>query len=302
MNREARDSETQPHDRQGITPIPNESQAGGSRHGDLVEPALELIEASREKRKASIDLNCDLGESFGAYTLGRDAEILKYVTSANIACGFHAGDPSVMQRTVKLAMEAGAAIGAHPGLPDLAGFGRRTIDVSASEVYAMTVYQIGALDAFVRAEGGTLKHVKPHGALYNMATARADLAEAIAEAVYRVNPALTLFGLANSELTRAAERIGLRAAHEAFADRGYLADGSLVPRGLPGAFVTDAETAAARVVRIALEGRVSTPDGEDAEMRADTICLHGDNEHALTFARQIAEACQIAGVTVKPFE
>jgi len=302
MNREARGSETQPHGRQGITPIPNESQAGASRHGDLVKLASELIEASREKRKASIDLNCDLGESFGAYTLGRDAEILPYVTSANIACGFHAGDPSVMQRTVKLAMEAGAAIGAHPGLPDLAGFGRRTIDVSASEVYAMTVYQIGALDAFVRAEGGTLKHVKPHGALYNMAAARANLAEAIAEAVYRVDPALTLFGLANSELTRAAERIGLRAAHEAFADRGYLADGSLVPRGLPGALIDDAETAAARVVRIALEGRVSTPDGEDAEVRADTVCLHGDNEHALAFARQIAEACQIAGVTMKPFE
>ncbi|WP_051507012.1 LamB/YcsF family protein [Saccharibacillus sacchari] len=256
---------------------------------------------SREKRKASIDLNCDLGESFGAYTLGRDAEILPYVTSANIACGFHAGDPSVMQRTVKLALEAGTAIGAHPGLPDLAGFGRRTIDVSASEVYAMTVYQIGALDAFVRAEGGTLKHVKPHGALYNMAAARADLAEAIAEAVYRVNPALALFGLANSELTRAAGRIGLRVAHEAFADRGYLADGSLMPRGLPGALIVDAKTAAARVVRIALEGRVNAPDGGDVEMRADTICLHGDGEHALAFARHIVEACQTAGVRVKPF-
>lgn len=253
-------------------------------------------------REVSIDLNCDLGESFGAYTLGRDAEILPYVTSANIACGFHAGDPSVMQRTVKLALEAGVAIGAHPGLPDLAGFGRRAIDVSASEVYAMTVYQIGALDAFVRAEGGTLKHVKPHGALYNMAAARADLAEAVAEAVYRVNPALTLFGLANSESTRAAERIGLRVAHEAFADRGYLADGSLVPRGLPGALIADAKTAAARVVRIVLEGRVSTPDSEDVELLADTICLHGDGEHALTFAREIAEACRTAGVMVKPFE
>lgn len=260
------------------------------------------VQTQNQQRQASIDLNCDLGESFGTYTLGRDAEILPYVTSANIACGFHAGDPSVMRRTVKLALEAGAAIGAHPGLPDLAGFGRRNLDVSAGEAYAMTVYQIGALDAFVRAEGGTLKHVKPHGALYNMAAARADLAEAIAEAVYRVNPALTLFGLANSELTRAAERIGLRAAHEAFADRGYRADGSLMPRGLPGALIADAQTAAARVVRIALEGRAATPDGEDVELRADTICLHGDGEHALAFARHIAEACHAAGIMVKPFE
>ena len=249
---------------------------------------------------ARIDLNCDLGESFGAYTLGRDAEILPYVTSANIACGFHAGDPSVMRRTVRLALAAGAAIGAHPGLPDLAGFGRRNMDVTADEVYAMTVYQIGALEAIVRAEGGTLRHVKPHGALYNMAAARADLAEAIAEAVYRTNPGLTLLGLAGSESTRAAERLGLRTAHEAFADRGYRADGSLMPRGLPGALIGDAGIAAARVVRMALEGRVSTPEGEDVPLRADTVCLHGDGEHALEFARRIRAACEGAGIEVRP--
>lgn len=253
-----------------------------------------------DRPAARIDLNCDLGESFGVYTLGRDAEILPYVTSANIACGFHAGDPSVMRRTVRLALEAGAAIGAHPGLPDLAGFGRRNMDVSADEVYAMTVYQIGALEAIVRTEGGTLRHVKPHGALYNMAAARADLAEAIAEAVYRTNPALTLLGLAGSESTRAAERLGLNAAHEAFADRGYRADGSLVPRGLPGALIGDAAEAAARVVRMALEGRVSTPEGEDVPLRADTVCLHGDGAHALEFARRIRAACEAAGIEVRP--
>ncbi|MDO3411554.1 5-oxoprolinase subunit PxpA [Saccharibacillus sp. CPCC 101409] len=246
----------------------------------------------------TLDLNCDLGESFGAYTLGLDAEILPIVSSANIACGFHAGDPSVMRRTVRLALEAGASIGAHPGLPDLAGFGRRNMSVSAEDVYAMTVYQIGALEAFVRAEGGVMRHVKPHGALYNMAAARSDLAEAIAEAVYRVNPALTLFGLANSELTAAAGRLGLRAAHEAFADRGYRADGSLVPRDRPGALIEDAGEAAARVVRMALEGRVTTPEGEDVPLRADTICLHGDGAHALEFARRIRGACEAAGIAI----
>ncbi|OWA35527.1 lactam utilization protein LamB [Saccharibacillus sp. O16] len=256
-------------------------------------------ELSRAKGKATLDLNCDLGESFGAYSMGRDAEILPYVTSANIACGFHAGDPSVMRRTVRLALEAGAAIGAHPGLPDLVGFGRRNLDVSAEDVFAMTLYQIGALEAIARAEGGTVRHVKPHGALYNMAAVRRDLAEAIAEAVYRANLALTLFGLANSELTRAAERLGLRTAHEAFADRGYLADGTLMPRGLPGALIVDAEIAASRVVRMALEGRVQTPDGQDVPLRVDTVCLHGDGEQALLFASRIRAACEAAGIEVR---
>lgn len=251
------------------------------------------------KSRATLDLNCDLGESFGAYSLGRDAELLPYVTSANIACGFHAGDPSVMRRTVRSALEAGVAIGAHPGLPDLVGFGRRNMDVSAEDVFAMTLYQIGALEAIARAEGGSVRHIKPHGALYNMAAVRRDLAEAIAEAVYRANPALTLFGLANSELTRAAERLGLRAAHEAFADRGYLADGTLVPRGLPGALIADAEIAASRVVRMALEGRVRTPDGQDVPLRADTVCLHGDGEHALLFASRIRAACEASAIEVR---
>ncbi len=261
---------------------------------DVSKQAERAGGKSREK----IDLNCDLGESFGAYSIGRDAEILPYVTSANIACGFHAGDPSVMRRTVQLALEAGAAIGAHPGLPDLAGFGRRNMEVSADEVYAMTVYQIGALEAMVRAEGGRLRHVKPHGALYNMAAVRPELARAIAEAVYRTRPELILFGLANSELTRAAEQIGLRAAHEAFADRGYLANGTLMPRNLPGALITDIGQAAQRVVRMAREGCVSTPEGEEVPLRADTICLHGDGGHALEFARRIREACEAAGIEV----
>lgn len=261
--------------------------------------ASEHAERAGDQSRAALDLNCDLGESFGAYSLGRDAEILPYVTSANIACGFHAGDPSVMRRTVRLALEAGVAIGAHPGLPDLVGFGRRNMDVSAEDVFAMTLYQIGALEAIARAEGGSVRHVKPHGALYNMAAVRRDLAEAFAEAVYRANPALTLFGLANSELTRAAERLGLRAAHEAFADRGYLADGTLMPRGLPGALIADAEVAASRVVRMALEERVRTPDGQDVPLRADTVCLHGDGEHALLFASKIRAACEAAGIDVR---
>ncbi|MCQ4087682.1 LamB/YcsF family protein [Saccharibacillus sp. JS10] len=251
--------------------------------------------------QAYIDLNCDLGESFGAYSIGQDAKILPYVTSANIACGFHAGDPSVMRKTVQSALQAGAAIGAHPGLPDLVGFGRRNMAVSAEEVYAMTVYQIGALEALVRAEGGVLRHVKPHGALYNMAAKQTDLAEAIAEAVYRTNPALILFGLANSELTRAAERSGLVVAHEAFADRGYQADGSLMPRHLPGALIEDMDIAAKRVVQMVMERKISIGSGQHLQIHADTICLHGDGAKALAFAQRIVEACEQEGVVIRAF-
>lgn len=246
-----------------------------------------------------MDLNCDMGESFGAYRIGRDEDLLRFVSSCNIACGFHAGDPRTMRRTVRLALERGVAIGAHPGLPDLAGFGRREMRVSPDEAYEMTVYQLGALEAFVRSEGGRLRHVKAHGALYNMAAADAALAEAIAEAVRKVDPGLILFGLANSEWIRAGARAGLRTAGEAFADRAYRADGTLVPRSEPDALIREEEQAVAQALRIAETGVVVTGDGMEVALAADTICLHGDGEHALPFARRVREALEEAGVLVR---
>ncbi|HET9506053.1 MAG TPA: 5-oxoprolinase subunit PxpA [Hymenobacter sp.] len=246
----------------------------------------------------TIDLNCDMGESFGAWTLGHDAALMPYLTSANIACGFHAGDPAVMRQTVRLALQHGVAIGVHPGLPDLVGFGRRNMDISADEAFEMTVYQLGALHAVARAEGGVLHHLKPHGALYNMAATNAALAQAIAEAVYKVQPELVLYGLAGSELTKAGERIGLRTAHEVFADRTYQANGTLTPRRQPDALITSAEAAIAQVLRMVQEGRVRTQQGSEIAIKANTICLHGDGAHALEFAQQLSQALRAAGVTL----
>ncbi|WP_375418076.1 LamB/YcsF family protein [uncultured Hymenobacter sp.] len=247
----------------------------------------------------SVDLNCDLGESFGAWTLGDDAAILPFVTSANIACGFHAGDPAVMKRTVRLALRHGVAIGAHPGLPDLVGFGRREMAISPEEAFDMVVYQLGALAAVARAEGGQLHHLKPHGALYNMAATSAPLAEAIAEAVYKVQPELTLYGLAGSELIWAGEKLGLRVAHEVFADRTYQANGTLTSRRQPDALITDADVALAQVLRLVREGRVRSQQGADVAIRADTVCLHGDGAHALEFAQQLNKALTEAGVRLE---
>ena len=237
-----------------------------------------------------------MGESFGAWHLGHDAAIMPFITSANIACGFHAGDPAVMKRTVRLALRHSVAIGAHPGLPDLVGFGRRNMDISAEEAFDITVYQLGALAAIVRAEGGALHHLKPHGALYNMAATNAALAEALAEAVYKVQPELTLYGLAGSELTKAGEKLGLRTAHEVFADRTYQADGTLTPRRQPDALLTDAAATTAQVLRLVTEGRVRSQQGPDVALRADTVCLHGDGAHALEFAQQLNQALRAAGV------
>ncbi|PYI53098.1 LamB/YcsF family protein [Paenibacillus flagellatus] len=239
-------------------------------------------------RERTIDLNGDIGESFGVYRTGEDERLLDIVTSANVACGFHAGDPATMRRTVRLCAERGVAIGAHPGLPDLAGFGRREMAVTPQEAYDMTVYQVGALYGFVRAEGAVLRHVKPHGALYNMASADAALAEAIAEAVRRVDGSLALVGLAGGELVRAGERAGLRTVTEAFADRRYRPDGTLVPRREPGAFVADAGEAAAQVLRLAAEGR------------ARTVCVHGDGPHAVAFAECVRRALLDAGWRLAP--
>ncbi len=244
----------------------------------------------------TIDLNCDMGEGFGAWEMGEDAALLDYASSANIACGFHAGDPGTMHRTVKLAIEKGVAVGAHPSLPDLQGFGRRRMHVSAQEVYDMVLYQIGAMDGFAIACGGRLAHVKAHGALYNMAARDSSLAQAIAEAVRDFNDSLILFGLSGSELIRAGETAGLKTASEVFADRSYEADGSLTPRTQAGATIGDVDAAIARVRRMIREGKVRSRQGEDVEVRADTLCIHGDEPGAVEFARCIRAALEADGI------
>lgn len=233
------------------------------------------------------DLNCDVGESFGAWPMGSDAEIMRHVTSANIACGFHAGDPSVMRKTVAIAVEHGVAIGAHPGFPDLAGFGRRRMQLSAAEVYDLVVYQVGALMGVAASQGARARHVKPHGALYNMAAEDRELADAIARAVRDVDATLLLFGLAGSALLEAARAAGLHAVGEAFPDRGYAADGSLLPRSHADAVVRDPREAAVRAVQMAREG-------------AGTLCIHGDAPGAVQIARAVREALDQAEVQVAP--
>ncbi|UIN50678.1 LamB/YcsF family protein [Bacillus safensis] len=249
-----------------------------------------------------VDINCDLGESFGQYTIGADEQILEYVTSANIACGFHAGDPTVMRKTVRMALDKGVKIGAHPGLQDLAGFGRRPMAISAEEAYDLVIYQIGALSAFLKAEGGTMQHVKPHGALYNMAAENTELSESIAQAVYDVDPNLVLFGLSGSELALAGERIGLQVAHEVFSDRTYQTDGTLTSRREQHALIEEDERAVQQVVRMVREGRVRTVQGEDIELKADTVCIHGDGSHALQFAKTITAKLKEAGIHLKAFQ
>jgi UPF0271 protein len=249
-----------------------------------------------------VDLNCDMGESFGAWTLGDDAAIMASITSASIACGLHAGDSTVMRRTVRLAQESGVSIGAHPGLPDLAGFGRREITVTPEEVRDLVLYQVGALAAFARAEGRQLRHVKPHGALYNMAARDRALADAIAEAVRSFDPALVLFGLAGSALIAAGESAGLRVASEVFADRAYEPDGSLAPRSRPGAVIHDPAAVAARAVAMVRDGVVHATDGSRVRVRADTICVHGDTPGAAGLARTVRRALEAAGILVLPPE
>lgn len=249
-----------------------------------------------------VDLNSDLGESFGTYSLGRDKDVLTHVTSANIACGFHAGDPQIMLKTIRLALDNGVAIGAHPGLPDLVGFGRRNIAVSPEEAYAMTQYQVGALMGMVEAEGGKLQHVKPHGALYNMAYADYHLALAIAEAVYNINPELILYGLANSMLTKAGEDVGLTVAHEVFADRAYTNEAQLVSRKLPGAVLHDESVALKQVLQMVQDGTVTSIDGQIVPVKADTICIHGDTPQALAFAQLIKQTLMDHQIQVTSFK
>lgn len=248
-----------------------------------------------------VDINCDLGESFGRYQLGESDAILRYITSANIACGFHAGDPTVMRETVKKAVANQVAIGAHPGLPDLNGFGRREMAITKQEAYDMVVYQVGALQGFAQIEGAQLQHVKAHGALYNMAAVNSDIAQGIAQAVYDISPELILFGMANSELTRAGEALGLRTAHEVFADRTYQQNGKLTSRKEANALITDEALSIAQVIRFVTEQKVLTQQGIAIDLQADTVCIHGDGLHAVAFAKRIFTDLQAQGIEVKAF-
>ncbi|WDF69853.1 5-oxoprolinase subunit PxpA [Sphingobacterium oryzagri] len=242
------------------------------------------------KDKLKVDLNCDLGESFGPWKMGDDAAILPYISSVNIACGFHAGDPSTMLNTIELAQKYDVHIGAHPGFYDREGFGRREIKMSPSEVYALVIYQVGALQACATAKGAVLHHVKPHGALYNMAAKEASLAAAIVQAVVDVDPSLILYGLSGSALVAESEKKGLRVYHEVFADRTYQPDGSLTPRTASDAVIKNSDQAIEQVLHMLLEGKVTSVTGTAVTMQADTICLHGDNPAAVTFAATIAQA------------
>jgi len=249
--------------------------------------------------RRAIDLNSDIGESFGRWSLGNDAEVMRSVTSANVACGYHAGDPGVMRDTVRMAREAGVAVGAHPGFPDLAGFGRRNMSASPREVEDFVLYQIGALAAIAAAEGVRLQHVKAHGALYNMAVRDRALADAIARAVAAFDRSLVLFGLPATELLRAGEAAGLRVAAEGFADRAYEPDGSLTPRDRHGAVIHDAGAVVRRAVRMARDGVVTATDGSDIPMPVDTICTHGDTPGSHELTRQLREGLERAGVAVR---
>lgn len=247
-----------------------------------------------------IDLNCDLGESFGNYKIGLDDEVIRHISSANVACGFHASDPLVMQKTVALAKENGVCIGAHPGFPDLVGFGRRNMSVSPAEAKALVQYQIGALDAFCKAAGVKLCHVKPHGALYNMAGKDEILAQAVCEGIFEYDSNLILLGLSGSKMIEAGKKIGLRTANEVFADRAYEDDGSLVARSKPGAVITDENLAVSRVVEMVKNGRVTSITGNEIEIKADSICLHGDGVKAVEFAKRIKEELLKNDVEIVP--
>ncbi len=240
-----------------------------------------------------------MGEGFGAWRMGDDIALLDHVTSANVACGFHAGDPATIRRTVEAAVAKGVAVGAHPSLPDLQGFGRRIMNVSPDEVYDLIVYQVGAIDAFARASGGKLSHVKAHGALYNMAAKDRALADAIAAAVHDVDPSLVLFALSGSALIAAAEAAGLKPAAEVFADRSYQDDGSLTPRGRPGAMIEDVKVSIEQVRRMVFDGLVRAQSGKEVPVRADTLCIHGDQPGALEFAQRIRQALEQAGAEVR---
>lgn len=245
-----------------------------------------------------VDLNSDLGESFGRYTLGMDEKVIPLITSANVACGYHASDPVVMEKTISMAKEAGIRVGAHPGFPDLMGFGRRNMNVTPAEAKAYTLYQLGALQAFCKAKGVTMQHVKPHGAFYNMAAKDEALSRAICEAVASFDENLIVLALSGGELARVAKKMGLRTALEVFADRGYEEDGSLVDRRKEGALITDEEQAISRVIRMVKEKKVTAVTGKDIPIQADSVCVHGDGEKALAFVERIRKALTQEGISI----
>ncbi len=250
---------------------------------------------------SSIDLNADAGESFGPWKMGSDEELFPLLSSVNLATGFHAGDPLTMQRSIALARRHGVAVGAHPGFPDLVGFGRRDLAVTPEQVYADTLYQIGALAAFLKVDGMALHHVKPHGALYLQMLRNEATAEAVARAVRDYDSELPLVLLPNTPMEAAAARVGVRYVREAFPDRAYLSDGRLAPRSMEGALIRDPERAAERAVQMVLEGKVEALDGGEVEVRAETLCVHGDNPEAVAIARAVRRALEAAGVDVRSY-
>jgi UPF0271 protein len=245
-----------------------------------------------------IDLNSDLGESYGAFRIGYDDELFPLISSANVACGFHGGDPATLVRTIQACKTHGVAVGAHPGFPDLVGFGRRQMQVSAADLFADTLYQLGALDAICRAHGVRMQHVKPHGALNNMMAHDRTLSDAVVEAVARYDDSLLIFAMPGSELLNAAEARGLPVVREAFADRAYNRNGTLVSRALPGAMITDPGEAAARIVNLVLNGAIPTLDGGEYGLTAGTVCTHSDTIGAVEIVRAVRVALESAGVTI----
>ncbi len=260
-----------------------------------------MMQTAETEFGRAIDLNSDLGEGFGAYRIGPDEELFGLISSANVACGFHAGDPRVMERTVAAAKAHGVAVGAHPGFLDLVGFGRRAMAATPDEVRTDVLYQLGALDAFCRAGGTALRYVKPHGALYNVAVKQPPIAEAIAAAVRAYNPDLILLAQPGTALIAAGDAAGLPTSREGFADRAYKLDGTLVSRLIPGALITDPEEAADRMLRLVTEGRLRTLDGQDLELTVDSICTHSDTPGSVAIVQAVRRRLEGAGVTIRPF-
>jgi 5-oxoprolinase (ATP-hydrolysing) subunit A len=247
----------------------------------------------------SIDLNCDMGESFGAWTMGNDAALMDYVSSVNIACGFHAGDPSVIRKTIETAIVKKVKIGAHPSFPDLQGFGRREIKMPANEIFDVVLYQVSAVKGICEALGARLNHVKPHGALYNTAAKNAEIAAAIAEAVKKIDENLVFYGLSGSSLISEAGKLGLRTASEVFADRTYQTDGTLTPRSESNALIEDSKQSIAQVLEMIFDQKVTATNGEKITLKAETVCIHGDGKNALEFARLINAELTKCGITIE---